>query len=309
MAIANKRIVVSVMSLSLFAAMFVTSTAVASDYIGVELLLTERNIFEGDPISGETVIRGTIPGSPAVDAGIMAGDVVLSVNGQTTEGLTTTDIVELITQAQADSTVELVLNREGQTTEVLVAKAPIEEPESWIPLMDGQGEFFSGLSAVVTPFVSGCPGTGLNPTFNDISFLAPLPPADQRRIVITNQRTGGYTNRAYDGARERSESFDIALGERHSTRYLTVLPGENILSYKVLENGDEVGSASFLLSVRQEGPPRYWPYNSVGQQLCPNGLPRALPPTTYPPYPYNPSLLPSELVEEFVRESEHLQRR
>ena len=59
-----------------------------------------------------------------------------------------------------------------------------------------------------TIYRGDCPGERVTP-IRGMSFLAPIPPAGNQRIVIRNRRTGGYTNREYGSGRRRSESFEI----------------------------------------------------------------------------------------------------
>ena len=81
-------------------------------------------------------------------------------------------------------------------------------------------------------FQGDCPGESIDPIKN-ISFLAATPPASTQRIVIRNSRTGGYTDREYDGGRSKSESFWISIGSKQHGSFLSVQPGENQFSWKV----------------------------------------------------------------------------
>jgi carboxyl-terminal processing protease len=61
---------------------------------------------------GHVMIVGPLPGSPAIKAGVLPGDVVLEVDGQSTEGLDLLEAVELI-RGPKDSTVVLTILRAG----------------------------------------------------------------------------------------------------------------------------------------------------------------------------------------------------
>ena len=61
---------------------------------------------------GQVMIVGPLPGSPAIKAGVLPGDVVLEVDGQPTEGLDLFQAVELI-RGPKDSTVVLTVLRAG----------------------------------------------------------------------------------------------------------------------------------------------------------------------------------------------------
>jgi carboxyl-terminal processing protease len=73
--------------------------------IGVEL----------DYSSGRPVITSTLEGSPAEDAGIKAKDMILEINGQSTEGESETEIGKKL-RGDEGTKVEITLQREGDTT-------------------------------------------------------------------------------------------------------------------------------------------------------------------------------------------------
>ena len=66
-----------------------------------------------------------------------------------------------------------------------------------------------------------------------ISFLAATPPAGKQRIVIRNRRTGGFTDREYNGDRRKPESFWVSLGSKQHGSFLSVQPGENRFRWKL----------------------------------------------------------------------------
>lgn len=102
-----------------------------------------RGSFEGigayiDVRNGRTMIVAPIEGSPAEQAGIRAGDVILEVNGESTSGWT---VDELRTKVRGPSgtTVTMRLLRPGEPRplEVTVTRAQVEVPSvSWRMLPD-----------------------------------------------------------------------------------------------------------------------------------------------------------------------------
>ncbi len=74
------------------------------DFEGIGASVTESN--------GRVVILGPLPGSPALDAGLMAGDVVLRVNGESIERLTLQETVSLI-RGPKGTQVVLTVSRPG----------------------------------------------------------------------------------------------------------------------------------------------------------------------------------------------------
>jgi len=85
--------------------------------IGVEL----------DYSSGRPVITSTIDGSPAEDAGIRANDTILEINGQSTEGVSETEIGRKL-RGDVGTKVKITLQRQGdsQPYTVEVTRAKIE---------------------------------------------------------------------------------------------------------------------------------------------------------------------------------------
>jgi carboxyl-terminal processing protease len=70
-----------------------------------------------------------IPGSPAEKAGIRAGDIILAVNGESTEGLSPDEVVLLIRGPKGTS-VRLTIQHQGETTpvELEIVRAEIDLP-------------------------------------------------------------------------------------------------------------------------------------------------------------------------------------
>lgn len=85
------------------------------------------------------VIVATIEGSPAEQAGVRAGDRILKVDGESTEGKTIEEIVAQV-RGPAGTTVLLTLQHEGEQlpVELTVTRARIDLPNvTWARLPDG----------------------------------------------------------------------------------------------------------------------------------------------------------------------------
>ena len=122
-----------------------------------------------------------------------------------------------------------------------------------------------------TIYRGDCPGERVTP-IRGVSFLAPIPPAGNQRIVIRNRRTGGYTNREYGSGRRRSESFEISLGNRHHGSFLSVRPGENQFRWKVTrtKTSDESTQGHAVLMVNTRDRERYRDFRSINEDaFCP----------------------------------------
>ena len=62
--------------------------------------------------NGKTTVKVPFPGSPAYKVGLRPGDVLVSVNDKSTEGLNTTEIADML-KGPRGTTVKIVVSREG----------------------------------------------------------------------------------------------------------------------------------------------------------------------------------------------------
>jgi carboxyl-terminal processing protease len=85
-----------------------------------------------DARAGVPLVISVFDGSPADEAGLRAGDLITSVDGQTTERMTVDEIIELV-RGEAGTTVTLgIRHRDGSTEEVPIVRAEIEvSPVAW----------------------------------------------------------------------------------------------------------------------------------------------------------------------------------
>ena len=78
-----------------------------------------------DEETNEIVVVSPIEQTPAFEAGVLSGDVITSIDGQSTEGMDLSDAVNLI-RGPVDSQVELTVSREGRPLEFELTRARIE---------------------------------------------------------------------------------------------------------------------------------------------------------------------------------------
>jgi carboxyl-terminal processing protease len=81
-----------------------------------------------DPVTGEIVIVAPFRDSPAEQAGILPGDVLVSVNGESAEGWSVADAVKKIRGPQGSEVVLVVRHSDGTEEEVGIERATIEIP-------------------------------------------------------------------------------------------------------------------------------------------------------------------------------------
>jgi carboxyl-terminal processing protease len=110
--------------------------------VGIDII---SGAFEGigaqvdqDPVSGAIVIVAPFRDSPAEKAGILPGDVLISVNGESAEGWSVADAVKKIRGPQGTD-VTLVVRHEDQTeVEVTIKRDTIEVPTVFADDVTGQ---------------------------------------------------------------------------------------------------------------------------------------------------------------------------
>jgi carboxyl-terminal processing protease len=88
--------------------------------IGAQVTLNKDN---------QPVIVAPIEGSPAAKAGILTGDIILGVDGESTQGISLTEVVLKI-RGPSGTTVKLTILHEGEQTpvEISVVRAQINSP-------------------------------------------------------------------------------------------------------------------------------------------------------------------------------------
>jgi carboxyl-terminal processing protease len=85
----------------------------------------------------QIIIVAPIPNSPAAKAGVQAGDIILAVNGESTEGLSLEEVVLRI-RGPKGTTVRLTIQHQGETTpvELEIVRAEIELPSVSFEMRD-----------------------------------------------------------------------------------------------------------------------------------------------------------------------------
>lgn len=91
-------------------------------YKGIGAAVSEK---EGGPL-----VEYVYPGSPAEKAGLLAGDIVLKVDGISVESLSLNYIVENLIQGLAGSSLEMVVNRNGAEVTLRITRGEVVIPGS-----------------------------------------------------------------------------------------------------------------------------------------------------------------------------------
>jgi len=119
--------------------------------VGIDII---SGAFEGigaqvdeDPVTGEIVIVAPFRDSPAEQAGILPGDVLVSVNGESTEGWSVADAVKKIRGPQGTEVTLVVRHSNATEEEVTIERATIEIPTVFPDEVRGQdGNPVAGLA-------------------------------------------------------------------------------------------------------------------------------------------------------------------
>jgi carboxyl-terminal processing protease len=108
--------------------------------IGAEIVSRSADGTDGCAPLGpacQLVVARPIPGSPAATAGILAGDVVVSVDGAAVDGLDVDSARDRI-RGQKGTVVRLALERDGRPVELAITRDIVQEQEvESKPLADG----------------------------------------------------------------------------------------------------------------------------------------------------------------------------
>ncbi len=102
-----------------------------------------------DDPTGHIEILGTMAGSPAEKAGLLAHDTVVSVNGKTFRGMTEGDAVHEL-RGKAGEEVTLSVLRDDKLLPFTIVRAPVEAHEVQHFIVDGVGELSVGMFTAKT---------------------------------------------------------------------------------------------------------------------------------------------------------------
>ena len=100
------------------------------NFEGIGAEVTERN--------GQIIVVAPIPDTPAEDAGIQSGDVILEVNGQSVEGLGVYDVVALIRGPEGTDVELLVLHPKASSpTKITITRGVVIVPTLDLRILSG----------------------------------------------------------------------------------------------------------------------------------------------------------------------------
>lgn len=130
-------------------------------YVGIGIYIAE------DENSEYTSIMSPIKGTPAFEAGLLAGDKIISINGEDLKGVSSSEVAQKVKSGDSN-TIEIEVDRNGEQLSF-----SIERTEISIPTVEG--EFLEGEDGIAYISIS---------QFNDMT------PTDLTEVITSLQNTG-----------------------------------------------------------------------------------------------------------------------
>lgn len=224
---------------------------VNNSYVGVGITILTRE--EGD---GFLVTKVNV-GGPAEEAGMLAGDIIVAVEGISTAGMDTTE-VSAIVKGEENTPVVITVSRHGRELDLTVMRKLVQTPVATYRMLSGN----IGLITIAN-FDARC--------FDETKAAIEALLADNAHALIFDVRNnpGGYKHELVDvldyllpeGPLFRSEDYRGNVSVDESDRACLDIP------MAVLVNGSSYSAAEFFAAALQE----YEAAVIVGQQTYGKG--------------------------------------
>lgn len=208
----------------------------ANAYVGVGITIVLREDNTGFDVM---VVN---EGGPAEEAGMQAGDVIVAIEGQSAEGMTTTDARNLV-RGEEGTEVQITVKRDGEELTLSVTRRQVQTPVATGEMLDGN----IGL-VTIENFDSRC----ADETITAIEEL--LEAGAEKLIFDVRNNPGGY-------ASELVEILDYLLPEGDLFRTVNYAGRENVdksdancleIPMAVLVNADSYSAAEFFAAALSE---------------------------------------------------------
>ncbi|MGJ8604189.1 MAG: Do family serine endopeptidase [Marivita sp.] len=186
--------------------------------------------------SAKGALVSDVPEGPAMEAGMQAGDVIISFDGRDVDD--TRGLVRQVGNTEVGKAVRVVVNREGATQTLLVTLGRREDAESAVPASQ------PGPDEDVSPESMDLMGLTLSPLSAEIREQLELPESARGLAVMDVD--------------ESSEAFEKGL---RAGDVITEAGQAQVVMFSDLEDriaeAKEAGRKSILLLVRRGGDPRF----------------------------------------------------
>ena len=205
-------------------------------YVGIGITITVAH--DGDGLQ----VMQVNPGSSAEEAGILVDDVIISIAGQSTSGMTTTDARNLV-RGKEGTAVEIIVRRGGEKITMSVIRRTVQTPVATWEMLENR----VGLITIAN-FDARC----ASETISAIETL--LTDGAEKLIFDVRNNPGGY-------AHELVELLDYLLPEGELFRTVDYAGREDVdysdadfldIPMAVLVNAESYSAAEFFAVALQE---------------------------------------------------------
>ena len=177
--------------------------SVTGDYVGIGIYMYQNN-------DGNIVVLSPMENSPAEEAGLEAGDIIVSINGEKCTEMDLNIAASKI-KGEKGSTVELEIIRNNETIKKTVERRNVEIKDSTSRVIDGNIGYI-GLST----FDEGC-------AKNIESYLEEFKGQNINSVIIDlRNNTGGIVTEAIDFAELFVKKVDVIMRSYNKTDKETV---------------------------------------------------------------------------------------
>lgn len=194
----------------------------------------------------ELAVDHPIPGSPAEAAGIVSGDVIVSVNGTSLDGMTIDQTTALI-RGPKDTTVTLGLDRNGKQSQLSIVRKIYSRPEVTSRTLANDSVAYIAVAGMNAPASSQF----------DLALQKALDAGQRNVILDLRGNLGGYVADAVKMGSEFIPSGTIAYQQDSSgtTSEVTATSGgratDGSVHLVVLVDGNTASSAEILAGALQ----------------------------------------------------------
>lgn len=223
----------------------------ANAYVGIGVTVQQRE--DGTGLDVTQVSEG----GGAESAGVLAGDVIIAVDGKTLEGMALEDIKQMI-RGEEGTQVRLTILRDSQQLEISVTRMQIQTPVATAIMLEGN----IGLIRIVN-FDSRCAD-------ETIAAIEQMVKQGARKLIFDVRfNPGGYKSELVrvldyllpEGLLFRSEYYNGSQQDDNSDAACLDMP------MAVLVNGDSYSAAEFFAAALRD----YDWATVVGTQTCGKG--------------------------------------
>ncbi len=222
-----------------------------NSYVGIGVTITTRQDGAGQDVTQVT------KGGSAEEAGILAGDIIVGVDGQSIAGMDVNAIRDLI-RGEVGTTVDITVRREGKDLVLTVTRKQIKTPVATAQLLDDD----VGLITIAN-FNDNC-------TEETVAAIESLKEQGAQKLIFdVRNNPGGY-------AHELVDVLDYLLPEGPLFRTVDYAGNEQVeesdaafldMPMAVLVNGESYSAAEFFAAALAE----YEAAVVVGEQTCGKG--------------------------------------